>query len=165
MPPHWLTARVAVGMLLLMLSGCVTSPTYTISPPKPDQMSCNHPMKPSDTLIGIAISGGGSRAALFGASGLEALAKVQVRTYTFSIGRRLNDFQRLWRQHGDVVLCLDETEKERAGSGPVRRTEHGVRDVLCTVQKTMNQDYEDPLFWRNMSRLRFFNPAWTAASL
>ena len=75
---HRLTARVVVGMLLLMLSGCVTSPTYTISPPKPDQMSCNHPMKPSDTLIGIAISGGGSRAALFGAAGLEALANVQV---------------------------------------------------------------------------------------
>ena len=104
--PHGLTAWVAVGMLLSMLSGCVTSPVYTLSPPKPDQISCNHPMKPSDTLIGIAISGGGSRAALFGAAGLEALAKVQVGTCTFAVGRRLDDFQRLWREHGDVVLCL-----------------------------------------------------------
>ena len=35
---HRLTARVVVGMLLLMLSGCVTSPTYTISPPKPKML-------------------------------------------------------------------------------------------------------------------------------
>jgi hypothetical protein len=74
---HGFVAMITVGIVLCMLSGCVISPTYKLSPPKPDQMSCNHPMKPSDTLIGIAISGGGSRAALFGAAGLEALANVQ----------------------------------------------------------------------------------------
>ena len=73
-----LTCWVTVGIVLSMLSGCVSSPVYTVPPPKPDQTSCSHPMKPSDTLIAIAISGGGSRAALFGAAGLEALAKVQV---------------------------------------------------------------------------------------
>jgi hypothetical protein len=29
----------------------------------------------------------------------------------------------------------------------------------------MNQDYEKPLLWRNLFRLRWFNPAWTAKSL
>src|SRR6478609_6622023 len=76
--PHGLTAWVSIGMVLSILSGCLSSPVYTVPPPKPDQTSCSHPMKPSDTLIGVAISGGGSRAALFGAAGLEALAKVQV---------------------------------------------------------------------------------------
>ena len=74
---HRLTDWVTVGMVLSLLSGCVTSPVYIVPPPKPGQ-TCTHPMKPSDTLIGIAISGGGSRAALFGAASMEALAKLQV---------------------------------------------------------------------------------------
>ena len=69
---HGVTAWITIGMILV--SGCVTSPVHTVPRQKPDQASCSHPMKPSDTLIGIAISGGGSRAALFGAAGLEALA-------------------------------------------------------------------------------------------
>ena len=36
---------------------------------------------------------------------------------------------------------------------------------FAQYKKTMNQDYEGPLFWRNMTRLRWFNPAWTARSL
>jgi hypothetical protein len=36
---------------------------------------------------------------------------------------------------------------------------------FAQYKKTMNQDYENPLFWRNMTRLRMFNPAWTAKSL
>jgi hypothetical protein len=69
---------VVVVIVLTMLPGCVTSPVYTLHIPKTDQASCTYPMKPKETLIGIAISGGGSRAALFGAAGLEALAKLQV---------------------------------------------------------------------------------------
>jgi hypothetical protein len=51
---------------------------FTLSLPQPNQMSCNYPLKTNETLIGVAISGRGSRAALFGAAGLEALAKLQV---------------------------------------------------------------------------------------
>ena len=29
----------------------------------------------------------------------------------------------------------------------------------------MDKDYENPLLWRNITRLRWFNPAWTARSL
>ncbi len=29
----------------------------------------------------------------------------------------------------------------------------------------MDKDYENPLLWRNLTRLRWFNPAWTARSL
>jgi predicted acylesterase/phospholipase RssA len=76
--PHRFTAWGTLGMVLAVLSGCVTSPVYTVPMSKPDQASCIQAMKPSDTLIGIAISGGGSRAALFGAASLEALAKVHV---------------------------------------------------------------------------------------
>ena len=159
------TAWAVVGMLLFILSGCVTSPVYTLSPPTPDQISCIHPMNPSDTLIGIAISGGGSRAALFGAAGLEALAKVQVGPAhslledvslisSVSGGSMATSYFAAVkpRKHVPVLTASGELSAE-------------YQTFFAQYKQTVNQDYEDPLFWRNMSRLRFFNPAWTARSL
>jgi len=163
--PHRLTAWTVVGMLLLMLSGCVTSPVYTLSPPKPDQISCNHPMNPKDTLIGIAISGGGSRAALFGAAGLEALAKVQVgpahslledvsMISSVSGGSMATSYFASTKPRKDVPMLTASGELS---------TEY--QTFFAQYKQTVNQDYEDPLFWRNMRNLRWFNPAWTAVSL
>lgn len=159
------TAWVVVGMLLLMLSGCVTSPVYTLQTPKPDQTSCYHPMKPSDTLIGIAISGGGSRAALFGAAGLEALAKLQVgpahslledvsMISSVSGGSMATSYFASTKPRKDVPMLTASGELS---------TEY--QTFFAQYKQTVNQDYEDPLFWRNMRNLRWFNPAWTAVSL
>jgi hypothetical protein len=38
--------------------------------------SCQTAVPNRDVLLGVALSGGGSRAALFGAAGLEALARI-----------------------------------------------------------------------------------------
>ena len=163
---HGLTAWVVVGMVLFMLSGCVTSPVYTLSPPKPDQISCNHPMKPSDTLIGIAISGGGSRAALFGAAGLEALAKVQVGPPAHSLLEDVSLISSV--SGGSMATSYYASVKPRkhvpvlTASGELS-TEY--QTFFAQYKQTVNQDYEDPLFWRNMRNLRWFNPAWTAVSL
>src|SRR5262245_35056247 len=68
--------RVAVGFLcLVLLAGCASAhaiPVKRADGPLPCQMS----VPQRDLLFGVALSGGGSRAALFGASGLEALARV-----------------------------------------------------------------------------------------
>ena len=163
---HGLTALMAVGMLLLMLSGCATSPTYTLPPPKPGQASCSHLMNPSDTLIGVAISGGGSRAALFGAAGLEALAKLQVGPPVHSLLEDVSVISSV--SGGSMATSYFAAGKPRkdvpilTASGELS-TEY--QTFFAQYKETMNQDYEDPLFWRNMLRLRWFNPAWTATSL
>jgi hypothetical protein len=36
---------------------------------------------------------------------------------------------------------------------------------FAQYKEIMNRDYEKPLLWRNLLRLRWFNPAWTAKSL
>ena len=160
-----LTAWVTVGMVLSMLSGCVSSPVYTLPPPKPGQ-TCSHPMKPSDTLIGIAISGGGSRAALFGAAGLEALAKLQVGPPAHSLLEDVSMISSV--SGGSMATSYFAAVKPRkdvpilTASGELS-TEY--QTFFAQYKKTMNQDYESPLFWRNMTRLRWFNPAWTARSL
>lgn len=164
--PHRLTAWTVVGMLLLMLSGCVTSPVYTLSPPKPDQMSCNHPMKPSATLIGIAISGGGSRAALFGAASLEALAKLQVGPNAHSLLEDVSVISSV--SGGSMATSYFAAVKPRkdvpmlTASGELTAE---YQTFFAQYKETMNQDYEKPLLWHNLLRLRWFNPAWTARSL
>jgi predicted acylesterase/phospholipase RssA len=156
----------AWGMLLLLLSGCVTSPVHTLPPPKPDQTSCSHPMIPSHTLIGIAISGGGSRAALFGAAGLEALAKLQVGQPVHSL---LEDISMISSVSGGSMATSYFASVKPRKNVPVLTASGEFSPEYQTFfgqyKETMNQDFEDPLFWRNMTRLRWFNPAWTAKSL
>ena len=123
-------------------------------------------MKPSDTLIGVAISGGGSRAALFGAAGLEALAKVQVGPPAHSLLEDVSMISSV--SGGSMATSYFAAVKPRkdvpilTASGELS-TEY--QTFFAQYKKTMNQDYESPLFWRNMTRLRWFNPAWTARSL
>jgi predicted acylesterase/phospholipase RssA len=163
---HGLTVWVPVGIGLLMLSGCVTSPVYTVPPPKPDQTSCSHPMKPSETLIGVAISGGGSRAALFGAAGLEALAKLQAGPPAHSL---LEDVSMISSVSGGSMatsyFAAVKPRKDVSILTPSGELSTEYQTFFAQFKKTMNQDYEGPLFWRNMTRLRWFNPAWTARSL
>src|SRR5688572_16884284 len=161
-----LTGWVAVGMFLSLLSGCVSSPVHTLPPPKPGEASCTHPMKPSDTLIGIAISGGGSRAALFGAAGLEALAKLQVGQAAHSL---LEDVSLISSVSGGSMATSYYASAKPQKNVPILTSSGELspeyQTFFAQYKNTVNQDYENPLFWRNMTRLRWFNPAWTAKSL
>jgi len=164
--PHGLTAWVTVGMVLAVLSGCVTSPVYTVPVAKPDQPSCSHAMTPSDTLIGIAISGGGSRAALFGAASLEALAKLQVGPPAHSLLEDISVISSV--SGGSMATSYFASVKPRrdvpilTASGELTAE---YQRFFAQYKATMNQDYEAPLVWRNLLQLRWLNPAWTAKSL
>jgi predicted acylesterase/phospholipase RssA len=164
--PHELTAWVTVGAALAVLSGCVTSPVYTLPVAKPDQTSCSQAMAPSDTLIGIAISGGGSRAALFGAAGLEALAKVPVGPQAHALLEDVSVISSV--SGGSMATSYFAAVKPRkdvpmlTASGELSAE---YQSFFAQYKDTMNQDYEKPLLWHNLIRLRWFNPAWTAKSL
>ena len=164
--PQGLTAWVTVGMVLAVLSGCVTSPVYTVPRQKPDQTSCSHAMKPSDTLIGIAISGGGSRAALFGAASLEALAKLQVGPPAHSL---LEDISVISSVSGGSMATSYFASVKPRKDVPILTSSGELsaeyQTFFAQYKETMNQDYEKPLLWHNLLRLRWANPAWTAKSL
>ena len=66
-------------MLAGGLGGCASAhmirvPAVTTGP------GCQVPVPERDVLVGVALSGGGSRAALFAAAGLEALARLRTRS-------------------------------------------------------------------------------------
>jgi hypothetical protein len=69
-----------IGALLLctlLLTGCASALATRVA--KADSNpSCVAPAPDSDLLLGVALSGGGSRAAVFGAAALEALDRIRV---------------------------------------------------------------------------------------
>jgi predicted acylesterase/phospholipase RssA len=159
-------AWVAVGIFLAWLPGCVTSPVYKLPRPKPDQTSCIHPSKYGQTLVGVAISGGGSRAALFGSAGLESLAKLPVGTPTHSL---IEDVSMISSVSGGSMatsyFASQKPPREVPILTPAGDLSEDYRTFFAAFKSTMDKDYENPLLWRNISRLRWFNPAWTARSL
>lgn len=71
-----ISVAFSIGLLLLF-SGCFAKihqfPAY------PDKaVPVFAPLPDQETLVGIAVSGGGSRAATFAAGALEALANIQI---------------------------------------------------------------------------------------
>ena len=72
------------GLTLLLCStaalllGCASSHVIPVARLQ-DTVACRNEVPKRDVLVGVALSGGGSRAALFGASGLEALAGVRTQ--------------------------------------------------------------------------------------
>jgi predicted acylesterase/phospholipase RssA len=159
-------AWVAAGMVLAVLPGCVASPVYTLPRPKPDQTSCVRPTKPTATLIGVAISGGGSRAALFGSAGLEALAKLPVGPATHSL---LEDVSMISSVSGGSMatsyFASQKPPREVPVLTPAGELSADYQTFFGAYKRTMDRDYENPLLFRNITRLRWFNPAWTARSL
>src|SRR5215831_17406903 len=159
-------ACVVVLIIVIMLSGCVTSPVYTVHIPKADQPSCTYSMKSSEVLIGVAISGGGSRAALFGAAGLEALARLLVGAPAHSLLEDVSVISSV--SGGSMATSYFASVKPRkdvpmlTASGELSAE---YQTFFAKYKETMNQDYEKPLLWHNLLRLRWFNPAWTAKSL
>jgi predicted acylesterase/phospholipase RssA len=103
---------------------------------------------------------------LFGAAGLEALAKLQVGPPAHSLLEDVSMISSV--SGGSMATSYFAAVKPRkdvsmlTASGELS-TEY--QTFFAQYKKTMNQDYEGPLFWRNITRLRWFNPAWTARSL
>jgi hypothetical protein len=59
-----------------MLAGCASARVLQVARATSDT-PCLVPAPERDVLVGVALSGGGSRAALFGAAGLEALSDIR----------------------------------------------------------------------------------------
>jgi hypothetical protein len=60
----------------LVLTGCASAVAICV-PQAGTEVACITPAPNHDVLVGVALSGGGSRAALIGAAGLEALGRLR----------------------------------------------------------------------------------------
>src|SRR5688572_4742168 len=71
-----LWSRASILLLgVLLLTGCASALAIRVPKAGPET-ACITPAPAREVLVGVALSGGGSRAALFGAAGLEALGRL-----------------------------------------------------------------------------------------
>ena len=127
--------------------------------------SCVRPAPDSDLLLGVALSGGGSRAAVFGAASLEALGRIRL-------------------PNGDSVLQHTAYISSVSG-GSVAASYYGVhkpsrqtpvltpsgdyteeyQKFFTKYQEQVSQNFEGPLIRRQLATFRWINSALAAHSL
>ena len=74
--PYW-RLRAALWLAsALVVTACATPPIARL-PEAGAETPCITPIEQHDIVVGVSFSGGGSRAALFGAGGLEALGRMR----------------------------------------------------------------------------------------
>ena len=149
----------------LVLAGCVTSPVYTLKA-APDVPGCATSPPDKEVLIGLAVSGGGSRAALFASGAFEALGRLQVGSRHQSL---LSQVSHVSSVSGGSLASAYYVLKKPPLEMPILTSNgdltEGYQRFFNEFKGTMAQDYESLLLWRQIFSLRWFNPAWTAKSL
>ena len=149
----------------LLATGCATAVAYR-APQAGPQTACVVPAPEPDLVVGVALSGGGSRAALFGASGLEALARVR----SPGGGSVLDQVTHLSSVSGGSVaasyFAMKKPSKGTAVLGPDGALTHDYKTFFSGYKDEVSQDFESALLWRQIGSFRWIlNPALAAQSL
>ncbi|MGE3151649.1 MAG: patatin-like phospholipase family protein [Nitrospiraceae bacterium] len=127
---------------------------------------CTQPAPDREVLVGLSVSGGGSRAALYAASAFETLSQLRVGPEQHSLLEQVSYISSV--SGGSLASAyynvLKPPRKVPMLTSDGQLTE-AYKDFFAEFKEAMVTDYEWPLLWRNLSRLRMANPAWTARSL
>jgi predicted acylesterase/phospholipase RssA len=147
----------------LLLVGCASATAIRVE--RSDVIGgCATTIPAQDLLLGVALSGGGSRAALFGAAGLEALARLRAadgvsvldkisHLSSVSGGSIAATYYALKKPgHGVKVLNADGTLSE------------AYRAFFEQYRTDLGQDFESSLIWRQLLSFRWVNSALAAAT-
>jgi hypothetical protein len=158
-------ARAAVGLVcLVLLAGCASSHAYTVK--RADAVvPCQMSVPERATLLGVAISGGGSRAALYGAAGLEALAGVR----TADDASLIEKISHLSSVSGGSIAATYYTLKKPGRDVKVLSADGTVSDAYRTFfeqyRDAVSQNFETSLIWRQLLSFRWINSALAARTL
>ena len=161
-----LVRGMALGLACALLAtGCATAVAYR-APVAGPQTTCVIPAPDRDLVVGVALSGGGSRAALFGASGLEALAQVRAP----GGASVLDQVTHLSSVSGGSVAAsyyaMKKPPKETAVLGPDGALTDDYKTFFAGYKDNVSQDFESALLWRQIGSFRWIlNPALAAQSL
>lgn len=158
-------ARVIVWLAMaVLLSGCASAHYYPV--PRADAIGgCATPVPERDVLIGVALSGGGSRAALFGAAGLEALAGVRMPDGA-SLLERIDHISSV--SGGSIAssyYVLKKPGRDAKVLNPDGTLSEMYRAFFQQYREALSQDFESELIWRQLLSFRWINSALAAKTL
>jgi predicted acylesterase/phospholipase RssA len=150
---------------LLLVTGCASATAFR-APQAGPQTTCISPAPDRDLLLGVALSGGGSRAALFGAAGLEALARLKAPEG----GSVLEQVAYLSSVSGGSLAATYYASQKPSRKMPVLTPEGALtgeyQAFFAGFNEKLNQNFESALFWRMIGNFRFIlNSALAARSL
>jgi hypothetical protein len=116
--------------------------------------------------VGVSISGGGSRAALFGAGGLEALGRLRAPEG----GSVLEQVSYLSSVSGGglptAYYALNKPPRATPVLGPEGTMTEAYQAFFAKLQTKLAQDFQNALIWRQIGSFRFvLNSALAARSL
>jgi len=158
--PAWLALVCA-----LLATGCASATAFR-APQAGPETTCISPAPDRDLLVGVALSGGGSRAALFGAAGLEALGRLRAP----GGGSVLEQVAYLSSVSGGSLAATYYASQKPPRETPVLTPEGALttdyRAFFTGFNEKLNQDFESALIWRMIGNFRFIlNSALAARSL
>jgi Patatin-like phospholipase len=154
-----------VGLVCaLALTGCVSATAFRVK--RADVIGpCQTAVPDRDVLFGVALSGGGSRAALFGEAGLEALARLQ----TANGASVLDKINHLSSVSGGSIAAAYYVLKKPGHDVKVLNPDGTLSDAYRTFFETyrteVGQDFETSLIWRQLLSFRWINSALAAKTL
>ncbi len=158
--------RAALGLACALLLTACASPQIAHLPKAGADTACITPAAPQDTVVGVSFSGGGSRAALFGAAGLEALGRVRAPQG----GSVLEQVSSLSSVSGGGLAAgyyaLHKPPREVPVLGPDGTMTAAYQTFFADFQTKLAQDFQSALIWRQIGSFRFIlNSALAARSL
>jgi hypothetical protein len=160
------TSARATGWLVcaLILTGCATARAIEVARAT-SETPCLVPMPERDVLVGVALSGGGSRAALYGAAGLEALSGVR----TAAGSSLLEQVSLLSSVSGGSLAAsyyaLNKPPKDVPVLTPADSLSDPYRAFFDEYRAKLSQDFESALIWRQLGSFRWLNSSLAASSL
>ena len=161
-----LSPRAALSLAsALLLTGCVSAQVVRLAKAGAET-PCITPAADRDVVVGVALSGGGSRAALFGAAGLEALGRLRAPQG----GSVLEQVSYLSSVSGGGLAAgyygLHKPPRETPVLGPDGTMTQAYQMFFTDFQAKLAQDFQGALIWHQISNFRFiFNSALAARSL
>lgn len=160
---RWPEAAAGAACLLLLV-GCASPLSITLPRAHPDS-ACIVPAPDGDLLVGVALSGGGSRAALFGEAGLEALGRLRAP----GGGSVLERVMYLSSVSGGglpaAYYAKYKPPRETPVLTPAGAFTEEYQAFFTLFKERVSQDFESALIWRQLSTFRWLNSALAARSL
>src|SRR5262245_14699538 len=161
---RWPATSAIVLLYAVTLTGCASA--VAVHVPKAQSIpACVTPAPDADLLLGVALSGGGSRAAVFGAAALEALGQVRVP----GGDSVLQHVAYISSVSGGSLATAYYGEHKPSRETPVL-TPSGeytqeYQAFFTKYQEQIAQNFEGPLIRRQLSTFRWMNSALAARSL
>ena len=149
---------------LLAVAGCTRVHVAQV-PPLQSPVACQAVVPERDLLVGVSLSGGGSRAALFGAAGLEALAGLRTATGTSALEHVTFLSSVSGGSLAASYYALKKPPHEVPVLTPAGALTEPYREFFDRYRTALSQDFERQLLRRHLASFHWFNSFLAAHAL